>query len=45
MNLKRNITFQLEARKKNGLPITENVPIRMRVAFNGNGMSLPPAIG
>lgn len=35
MNLKRNITFQLEARKKNGMPIVENVPIRMRVVFGG----------
>ena len=35
MNLKRNITFQLESRKKAGQPITENVPIRMRVVFSG----------
>lgn len=33
MNLKRNITFQLESRKKNGISVTENVPIRMRVVF------------
>lgn len=31
MNIKRNIIFALEARKKNGVAITENVPIRMRV--------------
>ena len=35
MNLKRNITFQLEARKKDGVLVTENVPIRMRVVFDG----------
>lgn len=35
MNLKRNITFQLESRKKNGVLVTENVPIRMRVVFDG----------
>ncbi|MFR9534692.1 MAG: tyrosine-type recombinase/integrase [Rikenellaceae bacterium] len=35
MNIKRNITFQLESRKKNGVPIVENVPIRMRVVFGG----------
>ncbi|MCH5236843.1 MAG: tyrosine-type recombinase/integrase [Muribaculaceae bacterium] len=35
MNLKRNITFQLERRKKNGILIDENVPIRMRVVFDG----------
>lgn len=35
MNIKRNITFQLESRKKNGVPIVENVPIRMRVVYNG----------
>ena len=33
MNIKRNIIFALESRKKNGVPITENVPIRMRVIF------------
>ncbi len=35
MNIKRNITFQLESRKKAGVPIVENVPIRMRVVFGG----------
>ena len=34
MNIKRNIIFALESRKKNGKPILENVPIRMRVVFN-----------
>ena len=33
MNIKRNIIFSLESRKKNGVPIVENVPIRMRVVF------------
>lgn len=35
MNIKRNITFQLESRKKAGEAIVENVPIRMRVVFGG----------
>ena len=34
MNIKRNITFALESRKKNGIPVTENIPIRMRVVFS-----------
>lgn len=33
MNIKRNIIFALESRKKDGIPITKNVPIRMRVIF------------
>ena len=33
MNIKRNIIFALESRKKDGVPITQNVPIRMRVIF------------
>ena len=33
MNIKRNIIFTLESRKKNGVLITGNVPIRMRVNF------------
>ena len=33
MNIKRNIIFMLESRKKDGVLITENVPIRMRVNF------------
>ncbi|MFT4222351.1 site-specific integrase [Dysgonomonas sp.] len=35
MNIKRNIIFALESRKKNGTPIVENVPIRMRVVYCG----------
>lgn len=34
--IKRNIIFQLESRKKKGVTIVENVPIRMRVIFPGN---------
>ena len=33
MNIKRNIIFALESRKKNGVPIVENVPIRMCVIY------------
>lgn len=33
MNIKRNIIFALESRKKAGIPIVENVPIRMCVNF------------
>ena len=36
MNIKRNIIFALEGRKKNGVAITENVPIRMRVNYDGD---------
>ena len=35
MNIKRNIIFTLEKRKKNGVTVVENVPIRMRVIYNG----------
>jgi integrase len=35
MNIKRNIVFSLESRKKNGVPIVENVLIRMRVVYKG----------
>ncbi|MCL1665439.1 site-specific integrase [Elizabethkingia ursingii] len=35
MNIKRNIVFALESRKKEGKAIIENVPIRMRVIYNG----------
>lgn len=34
MNIKRNIIFALESRKKDGVPIVENVLIRMRVNFS-----------
>ena len=33
MNIKQNIIFTLESRKKDGVLIVENVPIRMRVNF------------
>ncbi|KAA6318645.1 Tyrosine recombinase XerC [termite gut metagenome] len=35
MNIKRNIIFSLESRKKNGKSIVVNVPIRMRVMYAG----------
>ncbi len=35
MNIKRNIVFALESRKKDGKAIVENVPIRMRVIYHG----------
>lgn len=35
-NIKRNIIFSLEKRKKNGVLVVENVPIRMRVIFLNN---------
>ena len=34
MNIKRNILFSLESRKKDGKPVVENVPIRMRVIYH-----------
>jgi len=34
--IKRNIIFALENRKKDNIPIVENVPIRMRVVFANN---------
>jgi hypothetical protein len=33
MIIKRNIIFSLESRKKQGVVVTENVPIRMRVVY------------
>lgn len=36
MNIKRNVIFSLESRKKNGVPIVDNVPIRMRVTYARN---------
>ena len=36
MNIKRTVNFKLEQRKKKGVPVTENVPIRMRLTFDGN---------
>lgn len=35
MNIKRNIVFSLESRKKDGIAVIENVPIRMRVIYHG----------
>jgi len=35
MNIKRNIIFSLESRKKDGIIVTDNIPIRMRVIFCG----------
>jgi len=35
-SIKRNIIFTLENRKKEGILITENVPIRMRVIYANN---------
>lgn len=35
MNIKRNVVFCVEHRKKDGVPIIENVPIRMRVMYAG----------
>lgn len=34
MNIKRNIVFSLEKRKKDGVSVVENVPIRMRVVYH-----------
>lgn len=34
MNIKRNIIFTLEKRRKAGVIVAENVPIRMRVIYN-----------
>lgn len=36
MNIKRNIVFALEKRKKDGKSVVENVPIRIRVIYNHN---------
>jgi site-specific recombinase XerD len=36
MNIKRNIIFTLESRKKNGVLVVDNIPIRMRVIYAGN---------
>ena len=40
MNIKRNIIFALESRKKDGVPIIVNVPIRMRVVYSGKRVEL-----
>jgi integrase len=36
MNIKRNIIFTLERRKKDNVLVTDNIPIRMRVIYGGN---------
>ena len=40
MNIKRNIIFSPENRKKDGKPIVDNVPIRMRVTYGGKRVDL-----
>ena len=35
MNIKRIVNFKLEQRKKKGIAVTENVPIRMSLTFDG----------
>lgn len=35
MNIKRNIIFTIEKRRKDGVLIENNIPIRMRVIFDG----------
>ena len=44
MNIKHNIIIALESRKKDGVPIVENVPIRMRVNFASRELNLLPVI-
>ena len=40
MNIKRTLNFKLEQRKKNGVTVTDNVPIRLRLTFGGNRIEL-----
>ncbi|WP_262247715.1 Arm DNA-binding domain-containing protein, partial [Parapedobacter soli] len=40
MTIKRKITIAIEKRKKDGVLITENVPIRARVVYNGGRVEL-----
>ena len=40
MNIKRNIIFSLEKRKKAGLEVIENVPIRVRINYGGDRLDL-----
>ena len=35
MNIKRSIRIAIENRKKDGVPVVENVPIRLQVFFGG----------
>jgi integrase len=40
MDIKRNILFSLKSRKKNGVVITDNLPVRMRVVYAGRRVEL-----
>jgi len=40
VNIKKKIYFELERRKKDGIVITDNVPIRMRVTYAGHLVDL-----
>lgn len=40
MIIKRNIIFSLEKRKKDGIEITENLPIRVRIIYAGDRLDL-----
>lgn len=40
MNIKRNIIFSLEKRKKDGVDIVENLPIRVRIIYSGTRLDL-----
>ncbi|MFV9485063.1 tyrosine-type recombinase/integrase [Christiangramia sp. ASW11-125] len=40
MHIKRNLIFSLERRKREGILITENVPIRLRVNFDGDRLDI-----
>lgn len=45
MMLKRNVIFALETRKRFGEPITEHVPIRMRLTYKGQRIDIPIGYG
>lgn len=45
MNIKRNIIFALESRKKDGVPIVENDPSVCVSYMQANASSLQQAIG
>ncbi len=40
MNIKRNVVFSLETKKKNSKQITENLPIRMRIMYAGKRIEI-----
>lgn len=44
MNIKRNIIFTPENRKKNGRLVTENVPVRMRLVYGGSRVDFTTGI-